>query len=75
MAKAALVRTQIKTFPSSGFYVLRSGWDSQSTVLIHSNNISLKLLIQAITTNSTFEHIVTGVTSSPTDCLCIYGRG
>lgn len=35
--------TQIKTFPSSGFYVLRSGWDPQSTVLIHSNNVSLKL--------------------------------
>ena len=35
--------TQIKTFQSSGFYVLRSGWDSQSTVLIHSNNISSKL--------------------------------
>ena len=59
--------TQIKTFPSSGFYVLRSGWDPQSTVLIHSNNVSLKLGDSSHNHLTTvhLSYIVTDVTSFP----------
>lgn len=66
--------TQIKTFPSSGFYVLRSGWDPQSTVLIHSNNVSLKLGDSSHNQldNGTFELYRNGRNFFPDSGVCAY---
>lgn len=63
-----------KTFPSSGFYVLRSGWDPQSTVLIHSNNVSLKLGDSSHNQldNGTFELYRNGRNFFPDSGVCAY---
>ncbi|WP_366143365.1 heparin-sulfate lyase HepC [uncultured Bacteroides sp.] len=66
--------TAIKTFPSSGFHVLRSGWNAQSTVLIHSNNVSSKLGDSSHNQldNGTFELYRNGRNFFPDSGVCTY---
>lgn len=66
--------TQIKTFPASGFHVLRSGWSASSTVLIHSNNISGKLGDSSHNQldNGTFELYRNGRNFFPDSGVCAY---
>lgn len=66
--------TKIKTFNSSGFYVLRNGWTPQSTMLIHSNNISSKLGDSSHNQldNGTFELYHNGRNFFPDSGVCAY---
>lgn len=66
--------SRIKTFESSGFYVLRNGWTSQSTMLIQSNNISSKLEDSSHNQldNGTFELYLKGRNFFPDSGVCAY---
>ena len=66
--------TKIKTFENSGFYVLRNGWTPQSTMLVHSNNISSKLNDSSHNQldNGTFELYHNGRNFFPDSGVCAY---
>lgn len=66
--------TKIKTFEYSGFYVLRNGWTPQSTMLVHSNNVSSKLEDSSHNQldNGTFELYHNGRNFFPDSGVCSY---
>lgn len=66
--------SKIKTFEYSGFYVLRNGWTPQSTMLVHSNNISSKLEDSSHNQldNGTFELYHNGRNFFPDSGVCSY---
>lgn len=67
--------TNIKSFETSGHYVLRNGWGKESTMLIHSNNYStakIDVWSHNQPDNGTFELYHNGRNFFPDSGVCSY---